>query len=138
MKTLHQPGECFLLQTNRGARTGKEMSHLCCIAFPLAHNPKCYVIAVCSSIKADRKYDPTVVLEVNCHSFITKPTFIDFSQSKTISDEEIANLESAGNLVFADAMPPDITQKIIDGFLQTDETPEGIKELARDLIYGSH
>ena len=87
-----------------------------------------HLIASASSIKEDVYHDPTTVLAVGEHKFITKPSFIIYKLACTIAGARIEKLIKLNYYKPQPSVTDEICKRICDGVEKSEHTPRRIKK----------
>jgi hypothetical protein len=91
-----------------------------------------HLIASASSIKEDVYHDPTTVLAVGEHKFITKPSFIAYRLTCTMVAAHIEKMIKLNYYKPQLSVTDEICQRICDGVEKSEHTTHGMKKYYKE------
>lgn len=118
-------GECFLIPSGSG-------KHLFVVCTRITKDGF-HLLASVSSIKSGKYYDPSCVLEVGAHEFVTKRSFVDYSKTQQMTPEAIHKQLKLGYITARERMPLEVVEQINAGFEKSDRTRPWVFDFLDDL-----
>ncbi len=86
------------------------------------------LLATISSVKPDREYDDTCILEAGDHRFIKKKSYVVYALCRILTQEQLENGVRQGVFVPRDPIDDALLARILDGLMQSPYTPPMIKD----------
>lgn len=81
----------------------------------------CLVVMV-TSVRANRKHDPTCILDVGDHPFITHPSYMLYRMAETIRADQISARITKRVYIPKEDFPPAVFNRIASGLYTSEET----------------
>lgn len=78
--------------------------------------------------------DPTCIVDVGDHPFITKKTCVYYAKSKIVTSADLETQLSCGSIILGEPLSPDLLKKIRDGAAASRRTPFPCKQVLRDQL----
>jgi hypothetical protein len=81
--------------------------------------------------------DPTVILEVGDHSFVTRKTFVNYGRMSELQVDPLLKLEALRSEAYFQRHArcnTDLLERIVQGALQSDRTPGGMVKALKNRL----
>lgn len=118
-----QAGACLLIPFN-------DVPHLSVILNDPCSDG-CCLLAMVSSVKTGRRYDPACLLNRGDHGFIRHESYMVYRLAETVRADRISNLVGRRYYLERDAISRPVFSRIASGLYTSDETRPRIIEYAK-------
>jgi hypothetical protein len=108
--------------------------HLFFVMTPPHGEPPVVVIVNISTVRGYQMEDHTVVLKPDDHPYIKHDSYVAYGYARKITIEVLEQRIEEGRATLMDRLSPKVFQRVLDGLLNSPETPEQLKSVCRRVM----
>lgn len=128
-------GETLHIETNH-TEGGYIQSHLFVIVLDIDPKNNSTIIIPIDTIRGS-KHDKQTTLDIGCHEFITRNSYVNYRRAKLVTTDNLQNLILQGIAKRKKPCSKELLDRIRDGILKSEFTPMEIREIYTSYLFES-